>query len=179
MSAYTDYAPILGRYIINDSLRTDLTTMESGVGNGSAIQLIQLFIVIFAGFATLLWRIYETDVEEMQSGSPEILAWLFMSISVMPIYPAFLLSLILLTRGGSVLTEYIAYLLGIFITIPILILTSINLHVGVMNSEDIEFSPYQRAIICVSTIVVWASLLAIVAWHLSPGALDSILNCYQ
>jgi hypothetical protein len=145
-------------------------------GNSLATPLIQVLLLILAGFAAMLLRIYETDADKLESGNVEVLSWYFMSISIIFIYPAFLLTLVLLIREGGLVIEYVAYLLGIFITIPILLLTSLNFYIGVLGSESIELPFYQRLISCVSSLVTWALFVIIIISYFWPQLPFTILN---
>ncbi|QGA81806.1 hypothetical protein [Halomicrobium sp. LC1Hm] len=150
--------------------------MEPQFGSGVSIRLIQVFVLIFAGFATMLLRIYGTDVDDMEAGSPEMLAWFFMSYAIVPVYPAFLLSLVPLLRDGSVVTTYIGYLLGLFVTLPTLVLTLINLYVGVTDGGDIALPLYQRVTSSLSTVLVWTSTFVVTILYVCPEELPMLVN---
>lgn len=145
-------------------------------GPSLATPLIKIFLLIFAGFAAMLLRIYDMDAEEMDSGSTEVLAWFFMSVSIVPIYAAFLLSLVLLTDEGGIIIEYIAYLLGVFITIPTLVLATFNLYIGLTGEGDVEFPLYQRIIGVFSAAIIWGTFAVIVISYFCTHLPYSILN---
>lgn len=152
--------------------------MPQEIGGGLATSLLQVLMLIFAGFATLLIRIYETDPEDMDPDGLEILGWVFMSYSIMFLYPVFILVLALLTDGGAVFARYVAYLLGAFISFPVLILSLLNLYKGWRNSDDIDWRTYQRIINFASGIVVWAVFVVSVYHFFLADTLRTIWSHY-
>lgn len=152
--------------------------MQQALTSGLATSLLQVLMLIFAGFATVLVRIYETKPEDMEPDGPEILGWVFMSYSIIFIYPIFILTLALLTDRDSVFVKYVLYLLGAFISTPVLILSSINFLKGWNNDDNIQWRSYQRVVNCVSGISVWIVFLASVAYFFLADIFRLILYHY-
>ena len=117
--------------------------------------VLQVLILVFAGFATLLYQSYETDTSSLSKSSPQVLAWLFMSFSIVFIFPSYLLTLLLLAQAGGELIDILLFLLGGFITVPVLFFSAINLGIGLLDWEDIDWDWYQRGIVIFSSLSVF------------------------
>lgn len=130
--------------------------------------VLQVLILVFAGFATLLYQSYETDTSSLSKSSPQVLAWLFMSFSIMFIFPSYLLTLLLLAQAGGELIDILLFLLGGFITVPVLFLSAINLGIGLLDWEDIDWDGYQRGIVIFSSLSVFL-IFILTIYHIFFG----------
>ena len=140
--------------------------MESGLDTEIATSVLQILILVFAGFATALYRIYDTNPDELSHDSSEVIAWLFMSYSSAFIYPIFLLTLFILFWDSGSPTGYLLLLLGAFVSIPIVILSIMNLAMSLKDTGTVDWRLYQRVINCASGIAVLGSFGAAVYYLL-------------
>lgn len=129
--------------------------MLQASGSSLGTSLLQVLILVFAGFGTLLLRIYDTDPENMDSDDPEVLGWVFMSYSITFLYPTFIFTLSLISSSGGRLVTYIIYFLGVFISGPVLVLSLLNIRKAVQNDDGINWKSYQRVLNFASGIIIW------------------------
>jgi len=126
-----------------------------------ATSVLQVLILVFAGFGTLIYKIYDVDVSDLSKNSLEVLAWLFMSVASVFVFPAYLLTLLLLAQVGGVLTDILLFLLGGFISVPVLILSALNLGISIADWGDINWVWYQRWALFLSAISVFIGIVLI------------------
>lgn len=117
--------------------------------------VLQVLILVFAGFATLLYQSYDADTSDLSKSSSLVLSWLFMSVGIIFIFPSYLLTLLLLAEEGGELVDILLFLLGGFITTPVLFLSAINLFTGFFGYGDINWGWYQQAIFILSSVSVF------------------------
>lgn len=121
-----------------------------------ATSVLQVLVLIFAGFGTLIYQSYTSETSDLDSGSYEVLGWIFMSVSTVFVYPAYLLALLLLAQVSGNLTDILLFLLGGFITLPVIILSTLNLGIGFFQLGDIDWAFYQRFFLSISSIIIFA-----------------------
>lgn len=129
-----------------------------------ATSVIQVLILVFAGFGTLIYQVYDADASDLSKNSLEVLVWVFMSVITIFVFPAYLLTLLLLAQVSGELMDILLFLLGGFITVPVLTLSALNLGISIANWGDFDWALYQRCALFLSAILVFIGV-SVIGYH--------------
>lgn len=129
-----------------------------------ATSVLQVLVLVFAGFGTLAYRAYDTDTSKLSNDSPEVLAWILVSFAISFVFPAYLLTLLLLSQAGGGIVDIVIFLLSGFIAVPVLLLSISNLVVSVLSWDGIEWKAYQRVLLFISSVSIFVTT-AIIIYH--------------
>lgn len=141
--------------------------MQSSPEVSIATTALTVLFLVFGGFATILYKIFEADSKTLSPNHPIVLSWVFMSYSISLIFPAFLYCLDILSDSGEGSASAVLLLLGVFISTPVVLLSAINVSTSFSNNGDVEWRLYQRVVNGVSGSVIILTALVYLIYILS------------